>query len=53
MSKSYHVTYRDLKGKTRAEIEEMENDPDSILHKLVEKKSAKRAIKKQRKIKKR
>lgn len=52
MSKSYHVTRKDLKGKTRKEIDEMFDDPDSILHELGEKRSVKRAVKKERKIEK-
>jgi hypothetical protein len=31
MSKSYHVTLKDFRGKTKKEIAEMEKDPDSIL----------------------
>ena len=50
MSKSYHVTRRDLKDKTKKELDEMANDPDSVLYELAEKSSMKKAIKKQRKI---
>ena len=52
MSKSYHVTFRDLKGKTRKEMDEMANDPDSILNELAKKSYVKKEVKKQRKIKK-
>lgn len=53
MSKSYHTTRRDLKGKTRKEIDDMVDDQDSILHELVDKRIAKKKVKKQRKKKKR
>ncbi len=43
MSKSYHTTRRDLKGKSKKEIDELVDDPDSILNELAEK----RAIKKE------
>jgi len=49
MSKSYHVTYKDLKTKTKKEIDAMVDDPESILHKLVEKNRTKKAVQKQRK----
>ena len=49
MSKSYHSTYKDLKGKTKKELEEMANDPDSILNKFAEKSKTKKEVKKQRK----
>lgn len=39
MSKSYHVTRRDLKGKTKKELNEMVSDPNSVLHQLAEKSS--------------
>lgn len=52
MSKSYHSTRKDLKGKTKKEINEMIDDPDSILHELAEKSKVKKEIKKQRKINK-
>lgn len=51
MSKSYHVTWKDLKNKTKREINEMFNDPNSILHELAEKSRVKKSIKKERKIK--
>ena len=49
MSKSYHANRKSLKGKTKKEIEEMINDPDSILHELVEKSIAKKKVKRLRK----
>ena len=52
MSKSYHTTRKDLKGKTKKEIDEMVNDPNSILHELVEKNIVKKETIKQRKTKK-
>lgn len=48
MSKSYHVTRKDLKGKTKQELDAMANDPDSILHKWAEKRGVKRAVRRQR-----
>lgn len=52
MSDSFHVTRTDLKGRTKQEIDEMVNDPDSLLHELVEKRITKKAVKRQRKIEK-
>ena len=52
MSKSYHSTRKDLKGKTKKEIDEMIDNPDAILHELAEKSRVKKAVKKQRKSKK-
>ena len=49
MSKSYHSTRKDLKGKTKKEINEMVDDPDSILHELADKSRVKKEVKKQRK----
>lgn len=49
MSKSYHATRKDLKGKTRKEVNEMVDDPDSVLHELAEKSSVKKKVKKERK----
>jgi len=42
MSKSYHKTRKDLKGKTKKEIDEMVNDQDSILSELAEKRTVKK-----------
>jgi hypothetical protein len=42
MSKSYHKTRKDLKGKTKKEIDEMVDDPDSILNELAEKRIVKK-----------
>jgi len=50
MSKSYHSTRKDLKGKTKKEINEMVDDPDSILQELAEKRNVKKEVKKRRKI---
>ena len=52
MSKSIHTTYKDLKGKTKKEIDEMVIDSDSILHELAKKRGIKKEVKKQRKINK-
>lgn len=52
MSKSYHVTNRDLKGKTPQEIDEMIEETDSILHQLAETRMAKKEVKKLRKLNK-
>ncbi len=49
MSKSYHVTYKDLEGKTREELEEMFDDPDLVLAELAEKSHHKKEIKNKRK----
>ena len=37
MSKSYHTTRRDLEVKSKKEIDELADDPDSILDELAEK----------------
>jgi len=50
MSKSYHATIKDLKGKSKEEINDMVNDPASILHELAEKGRVKKEVKKQGKI---
>ena len=52
MSKSYHTTRKDLKGKTKKEIDEMVHNPDSILYELAEKSAIKKEAKKLRRIKK-
>lgn len=52
MSNSYHETKNDLKGKTKAEIDEMVNDPDSVLHQLAKKRKVKKEVIKSRKRKK-
>jgi hypothetical protein len=49
MSKSYHVTRKDLKGLTRKELNEMEGDKDSLLHEYAEKRKVKQDTKKMRK----
>ena len=49
MSKSYHVTRKDLRNKTKAEIEAMAYDPDSLLSEWAEKSHVKNEVKRQRK----
>lgn len=49
MSKSIHETYRDLKGKSRKEIDQMLYKPDSILQRLAKKRALKKAEKLRRK----
>ncbi len=48
MSKSYHVTTKDLKGLTKKEIDEMSQDKGSLLNQYAEKSKVKREIKKKR-----
>lgn len=48
MSKSCHTTNRDLKGKTKKEIDDMVEDPDSILNELAEKRLVKKETIKER-----
>lgn len=48
MSKSYHVTRKDLKEKTKQELDAMANDRYSILHEWAEKRRVKRAVRQQR-----
>ena len=52
MSRSYHVTIKNFKGKTKKELNEMAEDPYSELHEWAEKTRVKNEIKKQRRIKK-
>lgn len=52
MSKSYHTTRKDLKGKSKKEIDAMVFDPDSIFHELAEKRMVKESVIKKRKAKK-
>ena len=49
MSKSYHTTRKDLKGKTKQEIDGMLNDGDSILYELAKKRMVKKNTLKERK----
>lgn len=49
MSKSYHATRKDLRNKSKSEIDEMVDYPDSILHELAKKRSVKKKVKKERK----
>jgi len=48
MSNSYHVTIKDLRGKTKAELDAMADESDSILHEWAEKSRVKKEVKKQR-----
>ncbi len=52
MSRSHHITRKDLKGYSKKEIDEMENDPDSLLHQLADKRKTKKDVKEERKNKK-
>lgn len=52
MSKSYHTTIKDFKGKTKKELDEMAKDPDSKLSEWAEKSKVKKEILKERKNKK-
>lgn len=49
MSKSYHVTSKDLKGFTKKEIDEMAEDKHSLLNQYAEKSKTKKDVKKERK----
>ncbi len=49
MSKSYHVTIKDFKGKSKKELDKMAKDPDSILHEWTEKHKVKNEVLKKRK----
>ena len=51
MSRSIHVTYKNLKGLSRKELEEQSADPDSDLRQLGRKSSLKKQMKKARKAK--
>ena len=48
MSRSHHITRKDLKGFSKKEIDEMENDPDSLLHQLADKRKTKKDAKEER-----
>jgi hypothetical protein len=52
MSRSYHANTTHLRGYSKREIDEMANDPDSILHQLAEKSQTKTEVKKGRKARK-
>lgn len=52
MSKSYHVTRKNFKGKTKEKLNEMADDPYSELREWAKKSQIKKDIKKQRKINK-
>ena len=49
MSKSHHTTWKDLKGKTKKELDEMTKDPDSLLNEMVKKRITKKTVKANRK----
>jgi hypothetical protein len=49
MSRSYHATFSQLKGKTKGQLVEMTKDPDSILSELATKLGTKKKVKKDRK----
>ncbi|WP_147383146.1 hypothetical protein [Pontibacter oryzae] len=49
MSRSHHVTRKDLKGFSKKEIDEMVNDPDSLLNQLADKRKTKKEVKEERK----
>jgi len=48
MSRSYHATLSQLRGKTKRELVEMTKDPDSILSELTAKSQTKKKVKKER-----
>ena len=52
MSRSHHVTRKDLKGFSKKEIDEMLNEPNSLLHQLADKRKTKNDVKEERKKKK-
>jgi hypothetical protein len=49
MSKSYHATFSQLKGKTKSQLDEMVKDKDSILAELATKSATKKDMIKKRK----
>ena len=49
MSRSYHSTFSQLKGKTKKQLDEMTKDKDSILDKLATKSATKKGVIKKRK----
>ena len=53
MSRSHHVTGKDLKGFSKKEIDEMVNETYSLLHQLTDKRKTKNDVKAERKRKKR
>lgn len=52
MSRSIHITFKNLKGLTKRELNEQASNPDSDLIKLAEKVHIKKAVAKSRKQKK-
>ena len=49
MSRSYHVTFSQLKRKTKKELDEMAKEPGSILDQLATKSLTKKTVIKKRK----
>jgi len=49
MSKSIHITKKNFKGLTKAQLDEQAQDPNSELNKWVRKSSIKKEVKKKRK----
>ena len=52
MSRSYHATFSQLKGKTKKELDEMAKEPVSIMDELATKSLTKKNVIKKRKEKK-
>jgi hypothetical protein len=52
MSKSYHTTIKDFKGKTNKELDEMAKDPDSKISEWAKKSRVKKEVLNERKNKK-
>jgi hypothetical protein len=52
MSDSYHVTSAHFKGLSKRELNEMAEDPQSLLHQWSDKSAKKEAVRKERKSKK-
>ena len=52
MSRSIHTTYKDLKGATKSQLEEMLHDSDSPLSDLAKKRAIKKKVEKERKLNK-
>jgi hypothetical protein len=48
MSNTYHENHRMLKGLSAKQIDELADDPDSILHRLAEKRFVKKSVKDKR-----
>jgi hypothetical protein len=52
MSRSIHTTFKNVRGLTKAELNEQYNDPDSDLSSLAKKTGIKRLVKSIRKLEK-